>query len=59
LVINGRRDPLFYEDSVLQCRETPGPGSGCGWVGVLGERGGYRGFSEKKLGKRTAFEMYI
>ena len=39
-----------------QYRGTPGPGSGSGWVGEQG-RGGYRGLSEKKLGKGIAFEM--
>jgi hypothetical protein len=35
----------------------PGPGSGSGWVREKGEEGGYRGFSERKLGKRITFEM--
>jgi hypothetical protein len=32
-------------------RGMPGPGSRSVWVGEQGERGGYRGFSERKLGK--------
>jgi hypothetical protein len=32
-------------------------GSGSKWVGEQGERGGYREFSERKLGKGIAFEM--
>jgi hypothetical protein len=32
-------------------------GSRCGWTGEQGEEGGDRGFSERKLGKRIAFEM--
>jgi hypothetical protein len=35
----------------------PGPGSRSGWVVEQGEWGGYRGFSERKLGKGIAFEM--
>jgi hypothetical protein len=38
-------------------RGMPGPGIGSGWVGEQGERGGYRGFSRRKLGKGIAFEM--
>jgi hypothetical protein len=34
----------------------PGPGSKSGWVGEQGGVG-YRGLSERKLGKRIAFEM--
>jgi hypothetical protein len=37
-------------------RGMPGPGSMSGWVGEQGE-GGYRGLSERKLGKDIAFEM--
>jgi hypothetical protein len=37
----------------------PGPGSRSGWVGEQGEGGGHRGFSERKLGKGVAFEMYM
>jgi hypothetical protein len=40
-----------------QYRGMPGPGSGSGWVGEQGERGGDRGFSEGKLGKGITFEM--
>jgi hypothetical protein len=40
-----------------QYGEMPGPGSRNGWVGEQGEREGYRGFSESKLGKGIAFEM--
>jgi hypothetical protein len=39
-----------------QYRETPGPGRRSGWVGEQGERGGYRGFLEGKLGKGKTFE---
>jgi hypothetical protein len=35
----------------------PGPGSKSGWVGEKGHGGGYRGSSEAKPGKETAFEM--
>jgi hypothetical protein len=35
----------------------PEPGSGSGCVWEQGEVVGYRGFSEKKLGKGIAFEM--
>jgi hypothetical protein len=35
----------------------PGPGSGSGWVGEQGERGGYSGFLERKLGKGITFEI--
>jgi hypothetical protein len=35
----------------------PGPGSGSGCVVEQGEGGGYRGVSERKLGKEIAFEM--
>jgi hypothetical protein len=35
----------------------PGPGNGNGWVGAQEEKGGDRGFSERKLGKGIAFEM--
>jgi hypothetical protein len=35
----------------------PGPESWSGWVGKKREQGGYRGFSERKLGKEIAFEM--
>jgi hypothetical protein len=40
-----------------QYRGMPGPGSRSGWVGEQGERGGYRGFLERKLGKGIAFEV--
>jgi hypothetical protein len=40
-----------------QCRGMPGSGSGCGWDGEQGERGGDTGFSEGKPGKGTTFEM--
>jgi hypothetical protein len=39
-----------------QYRGMPGPRSRSEWVGEQG-RGGYRGFSERKVGKGTAFEM--
>jgi hypothetical protein len=32
-------------------------GSRSGWAGEQGERGGYRGLSEGKLGKGITFEM--
>jgi hypothetical protein len=35
----------------------PGPGNGSGWVEEKEDGEGYRGFSEKKLGKGIAFEM--
>jgi hypothetical protein len=37
-------------------RGMPGPGSRSGWVGEQ-DGGGYKGLSEKKLGKGIAFEM--
>jgi hypothetical protein len=40
-----------------QYRGMPGPGSWSEWVGEQGEREGYRGFLERKLGKGTTFEM--
>jgi hypothetical protein len=40
-----------------QYRGMPGPGSRSRWVGEQREEGGYRGFSERKLGKEIAFEM--
>jgi hypothetical protein len=40
-----------------QYRGMPGPGSRSGWVGEQEEGGGYRGFSERKLGKRITFKM--
>jgi hypothetical protein len=42
---------------MVQYRVMPAPGSGSGWVGKQGERGGDRGFSEGKLGKGITFEM--
>jgi hypothetical protein len=39
-----------------QYRGIPGPGNRSGWVRERGV-GGYRGLSERKLGKRIAFEM--
>jgi hypothetical protein len=39
------------------CSQPTVGGSGSGWVAEQGERGGYRGFSEGKLGKRITFEM--
>jgi hypothetical protein len=39
-----------------QYRGMSGPGSRNGWVGEQGRRG-YRGLSERKLGKGIAFEM--
>jgi hypothetical protein len=38
-----------------QYRGMPEPGNG--WVGEQGEGGGYREFSERKLGKGITFEM--
>ena len=40
-----------------QYRGMSGSGSGSGWVGEQEERGGYGELSERKLGKRIAFEM--
>jgi hypothetical protein len=40
-----------------QYRRMPGPGSVNEWAGQQGEGKGYRGFSERKLGKGIAFEM--
>jgi hypothetical protein len=42
-----------------QYRGIPGPRNGCGWAGEQGEGRGYRGFSERKLGKGVAFEMLM
>ena len=39
-----------------QYRGMPGPRRGSGWVGEQ-DGGGYKGLSEKKLGKGIAFEM--
>jgi hypothetical protein len=39
-----------------QYRGMPRPGSRSGWVGEQ-DREGYRGLSERKLGKGIAFEM--
>ena len=51
------RGPWSCKGHMPQYRGMPGPGSGSGWVGEEGEGGGYRGFSERKLGKGVAFEM--
>jgi hypothetical protein len=42
---------------MLQYRGKPGPRSGNAWVVEQGEQDGYRGFSERKLGKRIVFEI--
>jgi hypothetical protein len=42
---------------MFQYSGMPGPGRRTGWVGEQGERGRYRGFLERKLGKGIAFEM--
>jgi hypothetical protein len=55
--INGRRGPWSCEDSMPQYREMLGPGSANGWVREQEEGRGYRGFSERKLGKGIPFEM--
>jgi hypothetical protein len=49
---------LFLPGTVIASQETAisGPGSRRGWVGEQ-VRGGYRGLSERKLGKEIAFEM--
>ena len=49
---------LFLPGTVIASQETAisGPGSRRGWVGEQA-RGGYRGLSERKLGKEIAFEM--
>ena len=52
--ISGRKGPWSCEDSRPQYKGMPRLGSGSGWVG---EQGGGRGFSERKLGKWIAFEM--
>jgi hypothetical protein len=39
-----------------QYRRMPGPGSRSGLIGEQGGAG-YRGLSERKLGKEIAFEM--
>jgi hypothetical protein len=54
---HGRRGPWSCEGSMPQYRGMPGPGSWNGWVGEQGKGGGNRGFSERKLGKGTVFEM--
>jgi len=56
-VINGRRGPWSCEDSMSQCREITGPGSGNGRVGEQGDGGGDRQFSEGKPEKGITFEM--
>jgi hypothetical protein len=50
--------PLVLQRSYMpQYRGMPGPGSSAnGWVREQGG-GGYRGLSERKLGKGIAFEM--
>jgi hypothetical protein len=55
--ISGRRGPCSCEDSRHQDRGMPGPGSGSGQVGEQWEGAGYRGFSERKLGKSITFEV--
>jgi hypothetical protein len=40
-----------------QYRGMPEPENMSGWVREQGEGSGYRGFSERKLGKGLAFEM--
>ena len=55
--INGRRGPWSCEGSIPKYRGMPGPGSGRGWVGEQGEKGGDRGFLEGKPGKGIKFEM--
>jgi hypothetical protein len=57
VAIIGRRGPWSCEDYMPQYRGMPGPGSWSEWVGEQGEREGYRGFLERKLGKGTTFEM--
>jgi hypothetical protein len=49
--------PWSCENFMPHYRGMPGPGSGSGWVGEQGDRGGDRRFSEKKLGKEITFEM--
>ena len=49
--------PWSYEGSMPQCRGIPGSGNRCGWVGEQGDGGWDRGFSERKPGKGTTFEM--
>jgi hypothetical protein len=57
LVINERRGPWSFEDSMPRYRGLPGPGSRSRWVGEQGQGEGDRGFSERKLGKGITFEM--
>jgi hypothetical protein len=38
-------------------RGMPVPGSRSGWVGERGRGWGYRGLSERNLGKEIVFEM--
>jgi hypothetical protein len=40
-----------------QYRRRPRPRRTNGWVGEQDRGGGYRGLSERKLGKGIAFEM--
>jgi hypothetical protein len=49
--------PLVLRRFYAQYIGMPGPGSQSGWVGEQWEWGGFRGFSERKLGKGIAFEM--
>jgi hypothetical protein len=49
--------PWSCEGSMLQHRGMPGPGSRSEWVGMQGEGGEDRGFSEGKPGKGITFEM--
>jgi hypothetical protein len=48
--------PKRAKHSMPQYRGMPGPGIGVGGLGA-GERGGDKGFSERKLGKGITFEM--
>jgi hypothetical protein len=56
-VINERKGPCSSEGSMPQYRGTPGPGSRRGWVSEQDERGGDRGFSDRKPGNGITFEM--
>jgi hypothetical protein len=49
--------PLVLRRFYAPYRGMPGLGSRSGWVGEQGEGVGYRGFSERKLGKGIAFKM--
>ena len=55
--INERRDHWYLEDSMPQCREMPGHGTGSELVGEQRVGRLHRAFSEGKLGKGITIEM--